>query len=183
MSPQSLPNRNPLRRNDAGFSLLELLVVLVIIGILVSLLTLSTGFVSEDSELRREAERFEALIQMASEESMLHGYEMGLRFYRRAYEFSILWDESGEWAPLGDDRLFRPREVSDAFELDLEIEGRNVVLEFEPDEKGGYEPQVFILSSGDVTPFMVRFREAFSSDGYHVVIAADGSAEVKKDEI
>ncbi len=175
--------RTTFNRTSRGFTLLELLVVMVIVGILVSLLTLSVGLLGEDGALRREAERLEALVQIAGEETMLHGFEMGLRFYRRAYEFSIYRDETDEWIPLGDDRLFRRRDIPEALELDLELEGRDVLLEFEADENTEYRPQVFIMSSGDITPFNLKFREAFSSDGYQVLIKADGSAEIKHDEL
>jgi len=114
---------------------------------------------------------------------MLHGFEMGLRFYRRAYEFSIYQDETDEWTPLVGDRLFRRRDIPEALELDLELEGRDVILELETDDDRDYRPQVFIMSSGDITPFNLRFREAFSSDGYQVLIKADGSAEIKHDEL
>jgi general secretion pathway protein H len=176
-------NRTTFNRTSSGFTLLELLVVMVIVGILVSLLTLSVGLIGEDNTLRREAERLEALVQIAGEETMLHGFEMGLRFYRRAYEFSIYRDETDEWTLLVDDRLFRRRDIPEALELDLELEGRDVLLEFEADENREYRPQVFIMSSGDITPFNLRFREAFSSDGYQVLIKADGSAEIKHDEL
>ena len=175
--------RTTFNRTSRGFTLLELLVVMVIVGILVSLLTLSVGLLGEDCALRREAERLEALVQIAGEETMLHGFEMGLRFYRRAYEFSIYRDETDEWIPLVDDRLFRRRDIPEALELDLELEGRDVLLEFEADENREYRPQVFIMSSGDITPFNLKFREAFSSDGYQVLIKADGSAEIKHDEL
>ena len=175
--------RTTFNRTSRGFTLLELLVVLVIVGILVSLLTLSVGLLGEDGALRREAERLEALVQIAGEETMLHGFEMGLRFYRRAYEFSIYRDETDEWIRLVDDRLFRRRDIPEALELDLELEGRDVILELETDDDKDYRPQVFIMSSGDITPFNLRFREAFSSDGYQVLIKADGSAEIKHDEL
>ena len=186
MSPTVLMIRPTFKRANSGFTLLELLVVLVIVGILVSLLTLSVGLLGEDGALRREAERLEALVQMAGEETMLHGFEMGLRFSRRSYEFSIYQDETGEWTPLVGDRLFRRRDIPEALELELELEGREVILAVEVDEMDEdkeYRPQVFIMSSGDVTPFNLRFREAFSSDGYRVLIKADGSAEIKHDEL
>ena len=78
---------------------------------------------------------------------------------------------------------FRRRDIPEALELDLELEGRDVLLEFEADENREYRPQVCIIASGDITPFNLRFREAFSSDGYQVLIKADGSAEIKHDEL
>ena len=183
MSPTLMPRRTTFNRPTSGFTLLELLVVLLIVGILVSLLTLSVGLVGADSAQRREAERIEALVQLAGEETMLHGIEMGLRVYRRAYEFSIYRDATEEWTPLAGDELFRRRDIPQGLELDLELEDRKVILEFEADDNKNYRPQVFIMSSGNVTPFKLRFREAFSSDSYQVLINADGSGEIIRDEL
>ncbi len=55
----------------SGFTLLELLVVLVIIGIVSSFAVLSTGLATHDKPLDKEAQRLLALMQMAGEEAVL----------------------------------------------------------------------------------------------------------------
>ena len=54
----------------AGFTLLELLVVVFIIGIMAAMFTLSVGVAGgTDKELRRETERLETLVKLALEDS------------------------------------------------------------------------------------------------------------------
>ena len=186
-------------RPQFGFTLLELLVVVFIIGVLATMLTLSVGVTGGDRELEREIDRLNALLRLASDEAVMQGQEIGLRFYPRLYEFSILDAEEESWVVLSDDELLAPRELSDDMMMELEIDGREVVLK-DPVEKisiaddadkdddtnsdkDEYRPQIFIFSSGDVTPFEFRLRRRFQNEGLHISVAADGTTELKQDEI
>jgi general secretion pathway protein H len=169
--------------NSAGFSLLELLVVIVIIGILVSVATININ--SDDNRSKKHAERLAALMQLASDESMMHGQEMGLRFYRGQYEFSVLDPNRGIWDVMTDDDMFRPRNLEEDLQLELLIEDQEIVLDSpaSEDREEEYLPQIFILSSGEVTPYTVRFRPEFTSSSYSLKVKADGNTETLADEL
>ena len=47
------------------------------------------------------------------------------------------------------------------------------------DEAAEYLPQIFILSSGETTPFNVRFSPEFTSGGYIVDVKADSTNNVQ----
>jgi len=165
-----------------GFSLLELLVVVVIVGVISAIYTLSFGMLDEDRELQRELERLDAILALASEESMMYGRELGLRFYSHQYEFSRLdltGDEGPEWVVLNDD-ILRVRQLDERLELELELEGQEIMLRPELAKKEKYQPQVFIYSSGEITPFLLSIRPEFDSGGHSIQVNGDGSVEISK---
>ncbi len=137
--------------SQQGFTLLEIMVVVVIVGIMISLATLSIGSFSEDS-LGEHGRRMEALLELSLEEAGIRGRELGLRFYQHKYEFSTReasTDEDGNaiwvWTPLESDPLLKPRNLGEDVTLELSVEGEDVKLDYEADDDEDYEPQVFIL--------------------------------------
>jgi general secretion pathway protein H len=141
-------------RLTQGFTLLELLVVLLIIGIVVSLATLSVGG-NENRALRDEAQRLSALLELASQEAVLNGREMALQVDAQGYEFLIYDAENEEWVPLEDDDVFRSRELPEGMQLSAVVEGQ------QPEEgKFGQSraSRIWILSSGEMSPFTLSVK-------------------------
>ena len=174
---------------QSGFSLLEIMVVIVIIGIMISLATLSIGSATGDG-IDEHSRRFEALLELALEEASIEGREIGLRFYQHGYEFSArvpAVDKDGLpiwiWEPMEKDRLLKPRDLGEDIALDLELEDKEIVLEYERDMQETYAPQIFVFSSGDISPpFMVRIRTSFNSDGIKLAVNELGEVETSRDE-
>ncbi len=136
------------QRYSKGFTLLEVMAVMVIIGIMLTFVTLSTGGDRRAEEMEREAQRLVALLQLAGEESIMRSEQLALRVNETDYAFLIL--ENGQWTALADDRPLRPRELPAGIELRLELqENQPPGLTADDNE----QPQVFILSSGEMTPF------------------------------
>jgi general secretion pathway protein H len=181
-----------LGSRQTGFSLLEVMIVVIIIGVLVSIFTLSVGSFSDD-QTGEQVRRLEALIDLAAEEAIMQGRELGMRFYQHGYEFSARVpdvDEDGlsiwTWTAIEEDRLLKPRKFEDEITIELLIEGKEVDLDYDQDdaeEEDVYAPQIFILSSGDLAPeFSLRIRTDFSDQDILITVDAEGNTEISNDE-
>lgn len=144
------------RGPSSGFTLLEILVVVVIIGVMATLAVLSIGRRSLDDRMDAEARRLQELLALAADEAVLQGVELGFVQTPEGYRFLRLKD--GAWGVLEDAGPLRPRALSEPFFLELQVEGRRVAPVRTDDEKAELKPQVLLLSSGDATEFTLDLR-------------------------
>lgn len=152
-------------RRNRGFTLLELLVVLVLLGIITTLAVLAMGSGGLNRKLEQEGRRFIALIDLAGDEAILHGRELGIDFNQTQYRFLSMVE--GEWLPYRDDKIFRARNLPDTASYKLFIDGLPVGLpeQFDLKRENGeadslsappLKPQLFILSSGERNAFELQ---------------------------
>jgi general secretion pathway protein H len=156
------------RAASGGFTLLELAVVILIIGVLATFAMLSVGNRVQEDQMENEARRMQALVKLAAEEAEAKGVEIGLRFTESEFRLLVL-DENRKWSDLEKTGSLRRRQIPPPVSIGLTVDGRRVVLpandpsqaELDKEEKSPsmtaavkkMEPQVLLLSSGELTPF------------------------------
>ena len=165
-----------------GFTLIEVMVVVLIIGILATFASLSIGNRSVDDRLQSESKRLEQLVAYAAETAQVQGVEIGIRSTTEGFEF-LAQDNQGLWQPIGEG-ILRPRQIAEPFYIELWVEGQKVKpievdrvkerelaendkkakeksdaeLDLSSSPKNRPKPQVFLLSSGDASEFAIDLK-------------------------
>jgi general secretion pathway protein H len=97
-----------MRGRHGGFTLIEILVVMVIIAIVISFA--SVNFFRDDKQLlHEEAERLALLLEHARDEAVLTGKAVGWSGEPGKYYFLEL-DSDRKWIPRADDGILRERQ-------------------------------------------------------------------------
>jgi len=155
---------------QSGFTLIEILVVVIIIATVSGIALMSIGLIGDDRELNTERQRLASLIQVAQDEATLQGREFGLEIMTSTYRFVEFDPFASRWSEIPGDELFRERQLPEGMEFELFVEDKRVVLaddpkEFEDPEDTSvsltveqYAPHIFVFSSGELTTYEIRLR-------------------------
>jgi general secretion pathway protein H len=167
-----------------GFTLIEVLVVLVIMAAMAGLLVIGVRD-SPEQRLRREADNLAALINAASDEAVLRSMEFGLAIDDEGYRFVYFDMEKKQWLAAPERALAEhafPDTVTVSMALDgeeLDEQTRERMRAFsEQGEDEKLRPLILLLSSGEITPFTLtleygeEFRVVLQGDGLNPVVVA-----------
>lgn len=178
----------------AGFTLIEILVVVVIIATIVSITLLSFGVLGNDRDLRTEGQRLAALIEVAQDDATMQGREFAVEFMTSSYRFVEYDALTGLWNDIPGDDTLRLRTLSEDLEFELYLEEKRVLLKddpmsFEEEEEGlvrsnteVYAPHLLVFSSGDTTPFELHIWRRFDDERFIVRGDALGAIEFGDEE-
>lgn len=160
----------PTIRKQLGFTLIEILVVVIIIATISGIALMSMNLIGDDRELDTERKRLATLIEVAQDEAMMQGREFGLELMTSTYRFVEFDPFTFQWSEILGDEIFRLRQLPDGMEFELYVEDKLIVLEndpkeFEDPDKAGmsttietYAPHLFVFSSGESTAYEIRFK-------------------------
>ncbi|HYB32416.1 MAG TPA: type II secretion system minor pseudopilin GspH [Steroidobacteraceae bacterium] len=143
-------------RAAAGFTLIEILVVVLIIALITAGMLLSVSLTGRDHELERESDRLLALFTYAREQAELQTREYGVLFADDGYQFVTYDARRDGWRTVFEDDALAARKLPDGLGVKLTVEARPVVLT-RPDA-ADLKPQVMIFSNGDLTSFSATLQ-------------------------
>jgi len=159
-----------------GFTLVEILVVLVIMAVVISLAVFSANVTGRDSQLDEESQRIQGLIGLLHERALLEGRDFGLRIEPTAYEFVVYEPLRDRWMMLDQEQEYRHRQLPKGISFLLQLDSQTVVIK--PIDRTLSSdlppagPQVAIAASGEGTPF----RLTLLRDATQAKASVDGDA-------
>jgi len=167
------------RAADHGFTLVELMVVILIIGIALGAVSLAITSRDPIQELQQSADQFAYQMERIQDQVLLNKRERGLMFVQDGV-YLLEWREgdidTGEpeivWSLIGEGRSWG---ISNSVQLDLTLENQWIELNLElPDEESALEPHVILLPSEDHTPAFDLVLRLTDSMNDEVRIRGDG---------
>jgi general secretion pathway protein H len=171
------PRSMARRCSNRGFTLIEIIVVVLIIGVIVSFASLALRR-SSDDVLQREAERLALLMRTASDLAVMHSREYGLLLDEQAYLFLELGDDGWQMPA---ERAFDLHELPEGFTLTLRSEGTDIVARRISEQAPAIEeePQVLMMSNADITPFEIELSAFDTATRWHLGLDERGSVALE----
>ena len=162
-----------MKSQQTGFTLLELLVVLVILGITMSFAVLSLDLRSDKDIVLEESKRIVTLMRLASEEAIIQGHELALQFDAETYHFLRL-DNKNHWQLIEADKVLRERDLAKGIRVELMVEGV-------AQNEAATSNTIYFYSSGEVSPFQLSLQD--NQRKYLYTISADAQGLIQYAEV
>lgn len=134
------------KRSNQGFTLIEILIVLVIIGITFGFALLAFGDFGESRRILFSAEQLVNTLRLAQQQAILGSNTLGLRIDNNGYQVFQLYNNA-QWKPISDKGVFK---------MTYFPQDTRIILKTSNSTPAGVPP-VIIFASGDMTPFTLNF--------------------------
>ena len=173
-----------------GFTLLEIMVVLMIIGLMLGMATLSTGGNEQKQEAQQQALRFIAQLDAYRNEAVFQNVDLGLAMDGQVTQLLFYVDidspsqiegkdkeelsklNKNPWAAY-EGNLKQQIEFPEYLSMNLFLEDKRIDFEDLLDEKNGPKPALLFLSSDEYTPFKLII-EHLNDESFTINISGDG---------
>ena len=159
----------------SGFTLVEMLVVLLIIGVLLGITLLSPVTGNIQKTVQEQAARLQVLFAQVRDKALLENAEYGFSVNESGvYRWWVLPLESKEWYAV-ENAPFQSYQLPGALAVKLETAGGNLPQQDDNDDEG---PSVVFYSDRQVTPFALHIVPV-ENRKQKVVLQTDGLSDVE----
>lgn len=168
--------------SQSGFTLLEFLVVLMILGVLTHFSIGAFSGSSEKQQIHIETKKLARLISLAASHASLNSQYIGLKVNRHSYYFVVRADDS--WKPLRDKLLRRvtlPQPLHLEFSHTQETE-QNATANDDV-QKNSNIPNILIATSGEMSPFGIRIIGEENIAYFELLGKFSGHLTIKKTDL
>jgi general secretion pathway protein H len=131
---------------NKGFTLIEILVVIVIIGITVGFSLIAFGDFGESKRIIFAAEQLENTLLLAQQQAILESSTLGLYVDNKSYQI-LKFQNGSRWHALSSKSLFKPHYFP-----------KDMIINLKPHIKANKNsPPMIINSSGETNAFTLNF--------------------------
>jgi general secretion pathway protein H len=159
-----------------GFTLIELMVVMLLLGLVSAVVLTTVGGGNQLREMQNEAKRLQAVLLMASDEAVFSNEEIGVMIEPDHYAFLRFNEQEGRWED-SEKHSLRLHTLPEWLNIDFQREGKErKILGGKSKKFGdgdsdyisdlgimdgleqGKKPNFMLLSSGEITGFTIGFQ-------------------------
>lgn len=138
--------KNSIRRHSNGFTLWEVLIVVIIISVSISVILLSSSLQRDAGDLKTLGSDISKLMQLLYQEAIFENRNFAITLTQSGYK--VLEYDGQSWHE-SDQSLFRKIRLNAAQASTLVIDNLVIAAVGEAE----MTPHILILSSGEMTPF------------------------------
>lgn len=147
-------------RTRRGFTLIEILVVIVIIGVTISFAMLSFGDFGTSRKAQIAAEQFVSYLKLIQHQAILTDETLGIRFDKDGYQ-SLRYDIERGWQLLNGSTIFQKQ-----------LYPAGIVVTAKPLNMRG--PAIIVNSSGEISEYRIDFGTSRNASVATVILKRNG---------
>lgn len=151
-----------------GFTLVEVLVVIVIIGITLGFAILSFGDFGRHRRFLATAENTLTAFKSIRQQAMLESATYGINITRSGYTI-VVFSPKKKWQPAGSPFLVKPHPFPE-----------QAIVQFESAQKN-QKPGIIFFSTGELTPFRLSLGTAKNSNLIEIIGETNGNLTLKSE--